>query len=1163
MNARPAVFYAHTGSQTSVKRMAAVASEWPLLYIRGGDLEVSNATFTRNTFSSGFPFSSCVHLEHATATLKECRFRNNAAENGAAVTGSHSNVTLANSRFEKNKAKRGGAVNIRDGSSITIRSCTFTSNEAEENAGVLSASASHVHIQQSDFAENSADFSSGCLYLNESSTLELLDSTFDRNHAIYAGAIEMDESSGNLTSCDFRSNVAFVNGGSLFVQNGSLSLQNCHLFNGSAANGGGGIYAIASRVSTRGSRFSNNTSGENGGGVACTDHCKLEEVNATYLNNTSRYGGALYLKPNSTANFEDCRFRKNVAFRSGGAAYVENSTFNANDCQFSKGNASYGGFIFVIGGEINVFNVIFNQAWADYGGCVRSEEYSGVIIRDAQMTLCRSNSTGGAADLTASTYGIIRNVRFSNNSARATGGSLRVSMTNISVNQCDFADGSAGSGGFVYSCCSSRLYLNDVIMKNSSAGTSGGGLYATSGTVIARNVSVQNATASWSGGGIYLYSTVTELDTVEILSSIANNGGAVYMSDTNVTAHRWTLKNNFAANYGGAVNMAESNFTGRELELDGNNAILRAGGVYASESSLHLEDSMIRNSVAEFGGAVNLPVNSTGVFVNVTFEDTSASFGGGSAYIAESNTTFDGCVFRRGVTAQYGGLLYFWKAAYANISNSVMTNGSAETGGCLYSVGTTLALRNATMRGCRARNSGGGIFTDLASTAVIANSSFLSNRADFGGAMYTVRSMIHGVESVWRGNVANESGGGIYTEKSPTVNISDSLFESNSARNGGGVLQFEDILTGYVNVTFRANQASTTGGSFFSTKSVTRLRQCMFVDGVAENGGLFNSWRDFRMQVIDSVFVNGTAREGGCVRGDRGNLTIWNATIRGCSASKTGGALTFVDSAMGEMADSEIVGNHASEDGGAIHVSNSSIFIRGMTLENNTASDNGGAISSVDDGIVNIADSQFRNNDAQSGGAIDLVNSTAAIASVTFADNSALLKGGDCRLQYSVLDLESGRLRRSAAEEGGSFFVSVSKLKVVDSEFKNGRALVQGGFVSAQRQSSVVMKRSSMVDGRSNDGGAVVLSHSDLKAQDVEIVQCSADGDGGGVLSGNSSRVLCIDCVLESNVATRGAGLFARYNDPHALAVQLEGSTVRNNEAKFGGMVPKTPFVCC
>ena len=1161
-NDRPAVFYAHTGSQTSVERMDAAENEWPLLYIRSGELEVSNATFTRNTVqrSSGLSFGSCVHLENATATLEDCRFRNNMAEDGAAVAGSRSNVTLTNSQFEKNEAQRGGAVNIRDASSITIRSCTFTSNEARETAGVLSASGSQVHIQQSDFAENTARFSSGCLHLNELSTLELRDSTFDRNRGTNAGAIGMDESTGNLTSCVFKNNAASVDGGSLFVRNGRISLQNCHLFNGSAEDHGGGIFVAASGVSIQGSRFSYNTAGENGGAVACTDQSRLEDVNSTYLDNTSRYGGALYLKPNSRANLEDCRLSKNTAFRSGGTAYVQNSTVSASNCQFSKSSASYGGFIFVSRGEINILNVTFKQAWATYGGCIRSEEDSRVIIRDAQITSCRSNSTGGAVDLEESAYGIIRNVRFSNNSARERGGSLRVSGTNVSVSQCDFVDGNATFGGFIHSCCSSRLYLNDVVMKNSTA-DSGGGLYAQSGTVVARNISMQNGTASLYGGGVYLYNTTTELNTIEILSSISEEGGAIYMTISNVTGRRWTLKNNFAVDYGGGVNIDHSNFTGRELALDGNNAILRAGGIYISESSALLEDSMIRNSAAEFGAAVYLLVNNTGLFVNVTFEDTSASYSGGSVYIRRANTTFDRCVFQRGSARQHGGFLYLWKTADTNIRNSVMTNGSAEWGGCLSGINSTLAIQNVTMEGCRASNSGGAIITALETTAVIANSSFLSNRAEYGGGMHTDRSITHGVELVWRGNVANESGGGIYTRHSSTVNISNSIFERNSARNGGAVLQSENLSTGFVNVTFSENQASTSGGSFYSTKSVTQVRQCMFVDSIAEDGGLFNSWKDIRMEVIDAVFINGTARIGGCLKGDRGNLTIWNATVRGCSASKTGGAVAFVESAVGEIMDSEIAGNHAREDGGAIHISNSTVFGRGMILENNTADDNGGAISSTDDGIVNIVDSQIRNSDALSGGAIDLVSSIGAMTNVTFTDNSAALNGGDCHLRNSVLDLEGGRLSRSAAEEGASFFVSASTLNVVDSKFKKGRAVVQGGFVSAQRKSSIVMKRSSMVDGRSVQGGAIVLFQSDLKAQDVEIVQCSGEGDGGGVLSGNSSRVLCIGCTLDGNTATRGGGLFVKYSDPHTLALQLVGSTVHNNEAEFGGKIQRIPSI--
>ena len=205
-NRSTAVFYASSGSRTSVEYMNAVENECSLLHIKGGSLNLSNVSFTQNPLNSSATKTAnpCIRLSNASALIRESRFEGNKARIGSAIVTSTSNVTLMNTSFERNAATQGGIMVLRDSSSALIQSCNFSYNIADESGGVLLASNSRVIVEDSTLKENRANQLGGCFCLKFRSELEMRQSTLKRNEANFGGIVHLAKRSmANLSESSF------------------------------------------------------------------------------------------------------------------------------------------------------------------------------------------------------------------------------------------------------------------------------------------------------------------------------------------------------------------------------------------------------------------------------------------------------------------------------------------------------------------------------------------------------------------------------------------------------------------------------------------------------------------------------------------------------------------------------------------------------------------------------------------------------------------------------------------------------------------------------------------------------------------------------------------------------------------------------------------------
>ena len=1184
--ANSTVFYAGPQSTCWIKRMRATENGCSILHVDGGTLNVSGSTFARNEIDgpSGSGDASCIHLMNATVLFENSQFLKNRAEIGCAVAAWKSNLTIRNCAFEENKAKQAAVIHLT-ASTASIQSSDLSANEARRSAGVLMALESQISIADSSFEANAAGHDGGCFYLQSESTIEMVRSSLSGNGARNGGVAFLDQRSvGNVLDSSLVNNSASSRGGSFVIEDSRFSVQRCRFQRSTAKYGacicanlsnvsvmestasrnnatdrGGYFYGRASEVLMSDCSYIDNVAGATGGVVDCRSNCTFSDARSKYTRNAANFGGAICLNQNSTGIITNCRFEKNNASTSGGGVYLNISVvLSVLKCRFTNGYADRGGGgIYALSSRLRVKHTFATHLEADFtGGFINAERskvrlwrnnvnnnnawqgggvagLNGSSIVDTHSVYSQGEATFGAAlHLETNSSGTFTNCRFTDNAASGSGGAIYAKEeSSINLRRCLFSNGSANYGGLVYARASSRMNVTSTEFGYGSA-YDGGCLCAENSFLSVQHSIFQDCNALKDGGAVNLDSSVLRLKTVDIFRSKAAFGGGVFAENAEISGRRCGLKDNHADQSGGSFYTQSSTIRVRESILD-SNAAFYGGGGYWSNSSVIVQDSFLQNNLATYGGAMNFPENTTGFFLSTTFTNNSAVRTGGSLYIEQSKASFQECILQSGV-ARYGGLLLLWNASYVNIGQSTLKDSNATWGGCVRSAGGNLTIHNATMQGCRASAYGGAVSMVDSSTAIIANSSFVSNRASYGAFLHMhVATTVIGDRLIMRKNEASEWGGAIYGINN-TLHLSNSLFEGNSARAGGAMSLLLNAMSVFSNVTFANNWAIKIGGSLYSEESVLILSHCLFRDSSAQYGGLLFSWRDVLVNITKSDLVRGSAHEGGCVSATMANLAFWRTSILNCSASGNGGGLLIEEGSSLQLIDSSIEGNRAVG--------------------------NGGGLSCTSDSVVHLEDSNVIKNIAQSSQGLGAgFKHIGSLINVNFVNNSAAA-GGHCHLQHSSLGIAGSRFSRGDAKKGGGFFVSSSSLNIADSELSAMKASVQGGVIFSEERSSVVIENSFMISGSSAVAGAVALMRSDFRARHVRISQCEAKGDGGAIWGVNSSRFLCIDCVLRDNSARRGGSIYFEYADAQSIAVQLVGSTVQNNSATFGGIFHRRTY---
>lgn len=221
-------------------------------------------------------------------------------------------------------------------------------------------------------------------------------------------------------------------------------------------------------------------------------------------------------------------------------------------------------------------------------------------------------------------------------------------------------------------------------------------------------------------------------------------------------------------------------------------------------------------------------------------------------------------------------------------------NAGAEPfgGAVLVNANTQLTLDNVTLSNSLASVSGGAIATFAGVVLDISNSRFLGNLAANGGAIAT-RAVITVTGSTFTNNNASGGEGGAIQSYEQNLTISASSFTGNSARLGGAIFKGNALLD-FRESNFTANSSSEDGGAIYLRADVisAHSRDSMLRANTStrDGGSVFS--RGALLLAERSIFVGNTARAGGAIRMDGGQLALQKVTLSDNTATIEGGAIS-------------------------------------------------------------------------------------------------------------------------------------------------------------------------------------------------------------------------------------------------------------------------------
>lgn len=315
------------------------------------------------------------------------------------------------------------------------------------------------------------------------------------------------------------------------------------------------------------------------------------------------------------------------------------------------------------------------------------------------------------------------------------------------------------------------------------------------------------------------------------------------------------------------------------------------------------------------------------------------------------------------------------KVFNTEFSGNIVGNRNSD-GGAIYTHNVnSIVIEGSSFTNNTAESNGGAIFLggDLIKEANIHLSSFISNVAEAGGAIYAHHETFRISKSSFVNNTATARAGGVVDSTGHLrIFVEDSFFSHNSAAFCG-VFNFDSyrlrstlVLT---QSSFTLNQAR--GGS--------DIRSALNLQGRRDNIGGVVCIRNATVSLVNNQFRhNSAAGYGGVLYIDDSRVTIQGSIFDNNTAEFDGG-VTYTEfyRVLMKISHSIFSKNQARRgSGGAIYLGRvgSLMNVDRSSFSFNTADDRGGAIA-VSGSIVKATQTNFYNNTATLGGIASICNS--------------------------------------------------------------------------------------------------------------------------------------------------------------------------------------------
>lgn len=684
--------------------------------------------------------------------------------------------------------------------------------------------------------------------------------------------------------------------GGLIYSTGSLVIDNATLSNGWSSDLGGGVYATSMSIQN-GASFTGNEGKNHGGGIyydSTTDLNMSGDVsfisNITTKDQTTDNGGGIYTKGSIVHTSGTATFTSNAA-RRGAGVFVETSgksvTFDALIA--SSNAASYEGGLFqTYGVTINGGGSISNNTAGNLGAAIYS--LSNTVSLTGNFTFNNNDTTkdqttdnGGAIWSRGSVSHSGGTIEFTNNDARKGGAIFIDNAGTVTLNAATFTTNTASYDGGAIQAYGTSITGGGSFTGN-TAGNLGGAIYNKTGTV------TLNGTFTFSGNDVAKDQTT-------------DNGGAIW-SDSNVTHTNGTILFEFNdARRGGGIYSNSGSVSLVSPTFDTNTASYLGGAIFSKGLSITGGGTFTSNTAGDLGGAIH---NGTGtVTLDGTFNftnnkvtnDVNTDYGGG-IWSAGDVTHSNGSISMSGGVARKGGAIYSNTGAVSLNDATFTSNFANYQGGAIFSNGLTIT-GGATFSGNYTNDTGGAIYNKTNQLKINGNASFTNNyslrdlNTDHGGAIWSSGNIILNDISGTTTFTSNNAwdGGAIYLSAGTFIG-NGTVFTTNDATRSGGAIYTPSTAT-FNGVTFTGNTARYGGALYANGTTTVTIKKTLFENNSTDaasdykGGAIFALGTGTTLNIANSTFSGNTAyNRAGAINSNGSSCTIRGSTFYGNTSTQ-------------------------------------------------------------------------------------------------------------------------------------------------------------------------------------------------------------------------------------------------------------------------------------
>lgn len=492
---------------------------------------------------------------------------------GGALFCGFSSPTIIGCVFDSNESQgEGGAVAVI-AASPTFIDCVFTDNvanlsEAEPGGGALYGELATIELVDCTFLDNGAGGAGGAVALVNSSHAVLEGCHFEGNSLWFfslsaqGGAIWVDDSELELSSCDFLENSSWGSGGAISIVDGTMTAITCTFDdNESELDHGGAIRADDSALSIVGCGFTENRSEDYGAAITAI-FCDVSIGLSGFHHNGdidgtgTRRGGAIW-SSYTDMSVAACSFTNNASTEDGGAITIAGWTTNDDvvitGSSFSQNTAGEeGGAISIANGFATITNTSFSGNEAHFGGAVRVRAWAHEPTPEEALTILTnctfdSNHAFGGAGVYSNWTTHATDCTFTENVAESVGGGASLYLPgHHQVENCLFEANEAASGAGASVGAHETVVRNSTFRDNTAE--TGAGLIATVTTTTPRVVSClfrNNTTTEGSAAiGVGSGAGLVVVNSVIAWNSTGADGGAVRVYSGSIDMRNSTVANN-------------------------------------------------------------------------------------------------------------------------------------------------------------------------------------------------------------------------------------------------------------------------------------------------------------------------------------------------------------------------------------------------------------------------------------------------------------------------------------------------------------------------------------------------------------------------------------------------------------------------------------------